>query len=38
MSKMAGLPYVIEGELGGVLHGVPLDTMTLSIAMAGISD
>lgn len=34
MAKMAGLPYVIEGELGGVLHGVPLDTTTLSIAVA----
>lgn len=34
LDKAAGLPYVIEGELGALLHGVPLRTGTLSISVA----
>jgi len=32
--KMAGLPHVVEGELGAILHGVPLKTQTLQVAVA----
>jgi hypothetical protein len=31
---MAGLPHVIEGELGAILHGVPVTTRTLQVAVA----
>jgi Predicted transcriptional regulator with C-terminal CBS domains len=33
-AKMAGLPHVIEGELGAILHGVPLKTRTLQVVAA----
>jgi len=32
--KMADLPYLIEGELGTILHGPPLKTRTLQVAVA----
>jgi transcriptional regulator with XRE-family HTH domain len=34
LGKMAGLPHVIEGEVGAILHGVPLKTETLQVAVA----
>jgi transcriptional regulator with XRE-family HTH domain len=34
LGKARGTPYVIEGELGALLQGVPLETDTLSIAVA----
>jgi transcriptional regulator with XRE-family HTH domain len=34
LDKLAGVPYLIEGELGAILHGVPLKTSTLSLAVA----
>ncbi len=34
LGKSRGLPYVVEGQLGALLHGVPLETETLSIAVA----
>ncbi len=32
--KMADLRYLIDGELGAILHGVPLKTRTLHVAVA----
>jgi transcriptional regulator with XRE-family HTH domain len=34
LGKLAGVRYVIEGELGAILQDVPLKTSTLSLAVA----